>query len=82
MHRYMFQFSSLKHGPVNTETRTPFYKIGDKLDVDALKEFIHVHHIVSNEVHTQTKIQQTNMLVTCQRIVICFYLGWSGSSTN
>ena len=27
----------------------------------------------------QPKIQQTKMLVTCQRFGICFYLGWSGS---
>jgi hypothetical protein len=26
------------------------------------------------------KIQQTKMLVTCQGLVIGFYLGWSGST--
>ena len=30
-----------------------------------------------NQLHA--KIQETKMLVTCQRFGICFYLGWSSS---
>ena len=45
----------------------------------ALFPYISLGHHLASDIQFQTKIQQTKMLVTCQRFGICFYLGWSGS---
>ena len=44
----------------------------------ALFLYISLGHYLASDIQFQTKIQQTKMLVTCQRFGICFYLGWSG----
>ena len=51
----------------------------------ALFPYISLGHYLASDIQFQTKIQQTKMLVTCQRFGICFYifgLVWQYSSVQ